>query len=199
MLLLVMIRLHKLLLSVLLLAVIVSGLSLPVSAPANAKIAVEGPTAVGVSTEFTVDVWIRDLPVPMVQFNTRIEWDPSMMEYVSHVSHVTENGWTPLFFSQLPGLIILEAEGPPFSQDASWITVTFHCLRSGISELVIEESGISSEDPSIPFERINLEVNQVAPVGGVTAPINKLEMLTPYIALAGLIIAVSAIVIKKRK
>ncbi|MGB6680925.1 MAG: hypothetical protein WBF08_06350, partial [Candidatus Bathyarchaeia archaeon] len=41
--------------------------------------------------------------------------------------------------------------------------------------------------------------SSLAPVGGISTPINKLEILTPYIALAGLIIAVSAIVIKKRK
>ena len=38
-----------------------------------------------------------------------------------------------------------------------------------------------------------------APVGGVASPVNKFAVLTPYVALAGLIIAVSAIVIKKRK
>jgi DNA-binding beta-propeller fold protein YncE len=38
------------------------------------------------------------------------------------------------------------------------------------------------------------------PVGGISAPINKFEILAPYIALAGLIAAVSAVyVIKKRK
>ena len=38
------------------------------------------------------------------------------------------------------------------------------------------------------------------PVGGVASPVNKLEILTPYIALVGLIIAVSTVyVIKKRK
>jgi len=38
-----------------------------------------------------------------------------------------------------------------------------------------------------------------APVGGVVVSVNKFAVLTPYIALTGLIIAVSAIVIKKRK
>jgi hypothetical protein len=42
--------------------------------------------------------------------------------------------------------------------------------------------------------------SSLAPVGGITAPINKLEILTPYLALAGLIAAVSAVyVIKRRK
>jgi DNA-binding beta-propeller fold protein YncE len=39
-----------------------------------------------------------------------------------------------------------------------------------------------------------------APVGGVATSVNKLEILTPYIALAGLIITVSTVyVIKRRK
>lgn len=36
-------------------------------------------------------------------------------------------------------------------------------------------------------------------VGGITTPINKLELLTPYLALAGLIIAVSTVYIIKRR
>jgi len=38
-----------------------------------------------------------------------------------------------------------------------------------------------------------------APIGGVTSPVNKLAIIAPYVLLAGLIIAVSAIVIKRRK
>lgn len=38
------------------------------------------------------------------------------------------------------------------------------------------------------------------PVGGIVTPVNKLEILTPYLALAGLIAAVSKVyVIKRRK
>jgi dipeptidyl aminopeptidase/acylaminoacyl peptidase len=38
----------------------------------------------------------------------------------------------------------------------------------------------------------------LTPVGGVVSPINKLEILTPYLALAGLIAAVSTLFIIKR-
>jgi TolB protein len=37
------------------------------------------------------------------------------------------------------------------------------------------------------------------PVGGVALPIKKLEILTPYLALAGLVIGISAVVVKKRR
>ena len=36
-------------------------------------------------------------------------------------------------------------------------------------------------------------------VGGVVVPANKLEILTPYLALAGLVAAVSAVVAVKRR
>jgi hypothetical protein len=39
----------------------------------------------------------------------------------------------------------------------------------------------------------------LAPVGGIIIPTNKLAVLTPYLTLAGLIIAVSVVTIKKRK
>ena len=49
-------------------------------------------------------------------------------------------------------------------------------------------------------EPVTVTVNQVAPVGGIVTPVDKLELLTPYIALAGLIIVVSTVyVIKRRK
>ncbi len=37
------------------------------------------------------------------------------------------------------------------------------------------------------------------PVGGVVTAVNKLTIVAPYLALAGLILAVSAVIIKKRK
>jgi hypothetical protein len=37
------------------------------------------------------------------------------------------------------------------------------------------------------------------PVGGIVMPTNKLEILTPYLALTGLIIAVSAVVVIRKR
>lgn len=37
------------------------------------------------------------------------------------------------------------------------------------------------------------------PVGGVVEPVNKLALATPFLALAGLIVAVSAVVVVKRR
>ena len=54
-------------------------------------------------------------------------------------------------------------------------------------------TSMSASDP-------NLFSDPDFPVGGITVPVNKLEILIPYLALAaGLIITISAIEIKKRK
>jgi hypothetical protein len=37
------------------------------------------------------------------------------------------------------------------------------------------------------------------PVSGLIMPVNKIEIITPYLALATLIIVVSTVIIKKRK
>ncbi len=49
----------------------------------------------------------------------------------------------------------------------------------------------------MPEETICLRI--LAPVGGISTSINKLEILTPYIALAGLITAVSTVYVMRRR
>jgi hypothetical protein len=54
----------------------------------------------------------------------------------------------------------------------------------------------------IPHTKLKAAVTQTiepAPVGGLVTPTNKLEILTPYIALAGLITAISAVYVAKRR
>jgi hypothetical protein len=65
---------------------------------------------------------------------------------------------------------------------------------SGLGILLTSTGWVDPE----PFE---ITVNQFepAPVGGVVSPINKFKILTPYIALAGLIIAVSTFYVFKRR
>jgi hypothetical protein len=46
---------------------------------------------------------------------------------------------------------------------------------------------------------IRVVIDQISPVGGFTMPVNKIEILTPFIALAGLIAVSTVYVIKKRK
>jgi hypothetical protein len=64
----------------------------------------------------------------------------------------------------------------------------------------IGPSGISGGAGDITHNRGSATLNQIepAPVAGITSPINKLAILTPYIALAGLIAVVSAVYVFKR-
>jgi hypothetical protein len=187
-----------------LVAFITSGLIFPALAPnGTAKITVEPPaTNITVSTEFTVDIWIRDLHVDMSSFSFVVNWDTALMDYVSHETYVQGNGWN------LDGEVVgastygIDASGPAFGEDARWIIITFHCSGEGSSLVDIGPSGISGGAGDITHNRGSATLNQIepAPVAGITSPINKLAILTPYIALAGLIAVVSTVyVIKRRK
>lgn len=55
-------------------------------------------------------------------------------------------------------------------------------------------TSLSASDPNV------FQDYEPAPVGGISSPINKIELLAPYLALAGLIVVVSTVyVIKRRK
>jgi len=100
----------------------------------------------------------------------------------------------------------LPQSNAPFSSPS---TVTYY-PAAGYKFVRWEGYDLSIGDPSSQSTTIEA-VGQNAPVltaiyqseatavGGISTPINKLEILTPYLALAGLIIAVSAVMIKKRK
>jgi dipeptidyl aminopeptidase/acylaminoacyl peptidase len=92
-----------------------------------------------------------------------------------------------------------EDEDPNWSPDGEIIVFD----REPDSIWIMNADGSMEFDltPSLPnAEQPDYQMITLAPVGGVTSPINKLEILTPYLALVGLIIAVSTVyVIKKRK
>jgi hypothetical protein len=200
----------RFLLPALLVAVIISAFSYPVIAPvANPDLVVEPQTITTVvSTNFNVEIWIRNLPDPMVAFDFGVKWDPAMMQYKSHVIH--GNGWSNLQVQTSNvgnGELFMQGEGGPLiTSDAKWLSITFHCLGEGTS--IIEVMTIDTIWVQVNGERIPLipdefdgTVHQTPPrpVGGHVAPVNKLAVLTPYFALAGLVAAVSTVVVIKRK
>ena len=104
----------------------------------------------------------------------------------------------------------MRSSGPQWTEDAAWFEFTFHCLGEGSSIVTLSspEVGTITLVPLAGGAPVDLEpepfevtVNQVEPaaVGGTVTVINKLEILTPYLALVVLIIAISAVIIKKRK
>lgn len=130
-----------------------------------------------------------------------------MVEYVEHENYVVARGWTVSDediapFDSLMRYTLL-ASGDPYGEDAPWVLITFHCLGEGSS--TIEVSGwvsdtLRDQDKTFP-DSVEIPVNQVppAPVGGVLMPVNKLNVITPYLALAGLVAVVSTVIVARKR
>jgi hypothetical protein len=211
-------NLTKLTLSLILISLIVLGLSSPVIAqPPYFPNVIVSPTSISaqVSTTFSITFSARDIPsgYGLTYIGLVLTWPSSDMELVSGTEgaslppgwKVSLGDWTVIPpGSEKKYFQMSRDTGEPVTVDREWLTVTFHCLGPGPSMIVVDGSLEVRELPEGSIygqgiEAIEITVNQFAPVGGISTPINKLEILTPYLALAGLIIAVSAIAIKKRK
>jgi hypothetical protein len=179
-------------------------------------------TSVGVGGTFAVDIWIRKVQDHggLAQFEFKIVWDPLSVELVNRDNHVKQNdaNWIILKEEWDSGSYLLKAWDPTmpdfpnnrrFYNDASWATLTFRCLALGDSSIEFPITfqtnrwGYWSDgSDSYSFdEYLNGAVHQTKSmtVGGVVLSTNKLEILTPYLALAGLIITVSAVLVDKRR
>jgi len=207
----------KLMLSSILIIVIVLGFNSPVTAQVSSPtIDVDAPSTVAVSTEFDVIIWIRDIQSGwgLTEFYIQVNFDPNDVEFVdSEFLDPGVGGW-------VGGGSIIESgrwngdgqSGGVFdiwTEDRAWFVLTFHCLRAGPTQITVTSPVVGTivllpigggSPVFLEPEPITVIVNQVAPVGGVSTPINKIEILTPYLALAGLIAVVSAVfVIRKSK
>ncbi len=169
---------------------------------------------VPVCNEFEVELWVRDLPTEcfMIGLIVYVTWDPDLME----LQNVELNLPTPWVVDDGPreemDSYYIKLQGLPFSSNWKWITFTFHCKGVGSSPINIPEwyeypsGGKVSVGPymieSLSHTKLKAAVTQTiepAPVAGLVTPTNKLMVLTPYIALAGLIASVSTVIIIKRR
>jgi hypothetical protein len=211
--------LAKLMLSSILITVIVLGITSPVKAqPPYYPNVIVSPTSISaqVSTTFSITFSVKDIPsgYGLTYIGLVLTWPSSDMELVSGTEgaslppgwKVSLGDWTVIPPGSEKKFFQMSIDtGEPVTVDREWLTVTFHCLRPGPSMIVVDGSQEVKELPdgsiySQGIDTIEITINQFAPVGGVTTPVDKTEVLAPYIALAGLIIAVSTIVIiKKRK
>ena len=213
----VMSRSYLTLFATLLVIVISSGLLIPTFAQPLPKL-IANPTSITteVSTTFTITFSVTDIPsgYGLRYVGIVLLWPSSDMELVSGIEGASAPpGWNPTLVD--PTTIPPGSEGKYFQMsintgehvtvDREWLTVTFHCLGPGPSTISIDGGLELRELPDGstfggPVDPIEVTINQIASVGGVTTPVNKTEILTPYIALAGLIAAISTVyVIKKRK
>lgn len=178
----------------LLVLVFASGLVLPARGNGQSTIAVEPQTVdVTVSNNFSIDISIRNVG-SMLRFHFKITWDPNLVRYVSRTL-LLQPGWSveTETVDGPGGTYVLQATGGMFSGDASWVTLTFHCLGGGSSPIGVSPYPDSWwENPSvlIPFDVVlggTCNQHPVVPVGGVVLPVNRLAVMAPCLALFGLV------------
>ena len=199
---------RSLILSSILIMLIVLGFNSPVMAqqPPPPILYIDAPSSVNISTEFDIIIWIHDVPdgFGIINVPLLIQFDPNDLEYIECEFLIDHLSWIGNEACDQQQTI---AHGEWWTEDSAWWRYRFHCLRAGPTPITVSSASsfiIQSIDggTSIQYtlEPVTVIVDQVAPVGGVASPINKLEILAPYIALAGVIAAVSGIyVIKKRR
>jgi hypothetical protein len=166
-----------------------------------------------VSTQFTIQIWIRNIPAgyKLDSFDISVYWDPTQMELLDHKEFTPPGKNWIIQFNIGPDHYGLK-NGATSTQDTTdlemaWASLTFHCLAEGTSiiDLSSAVNAVILSDgqtlyPTYP-DPFTITCNQVQPrpVGGVVVPVSRLQILAPYLALVGLVIAVSAVVVVKRR
>ncbi len=212
-------RLYPSIFTILLISIIVSSLITPTFAdPPYYPNLIVNPTSItaGVSSTFTITFSVEDIPsgYGLTYVGIVLTWPSPDMELVSGAEGASlPPGWKVAFgdFTEIPPgsekkrFQLSIDTGEPVAVDREWLTVTFHCLRSG-SSMIAVDGGVDIQelpDGSITgeaIETIEVTVNQLGPIGGVTTPVNKIGILTSYLALPVLIAVVSVVyVIQRRK
>lgn len=137
------------------------------------------PKTVDVSTTFDIEIWLRNVQQPINGYTIGVNIGPP--EFIELIDVFPDD----LSF--------------PITGDVRIVTVRLHCLGVGTVTVDFQTSLVIIDSAQFSVTGVNGVIHQIATVGGITTPINKLEILTPYISLAGLIAAVSTIYIKKRR
>lgn len=134
---------------------------------------------VDVSTTFNIEVWLRNVQQPLNGYAIAIIIGPP--EFIELID----------FFA--------DDQSFPITDDVRIGTIRLHCLSFGTVTVDIVESDVIIDSVHFPVVGVDGVIHQIATVGGITSPVNKLEILTPYLALAGLIAAVSTLFIIERR
>jgi hypothetical protein len=149
------------------------------------KLTVEpSPKTVTVSTTFDIEIWLRNVQQPINDYGVFLK--------ILGVDVLVE-------------IIDISLADPdfPITHDVRVATIRLHCLSVGTVKVDASRIDNYVIIDSTRFGVVGVDgfINQIepAPVGGIVAPIKKLEIVTPYLALAGLLAAISTVYIVKRR
>ena len=201
--------------SSILVTVIILGLCMSAQAqpPANMISIVPDEVTIPVCNQFKIEIVtseygnINGAPTAgITQIYFYLQWDPTQIEI--KLDTVTPNvpaGWTvsaiPPAGPTPPSQLVFSAIGTPAVDAAhKWLEFEYHCIDEGTSDIQILGLTINSVAFPADYAIFGATVNQLpelAPVGGLSTPINKFEILAPYMALAGLIAVVSTVLFVK--
>jgi hypothetical protein len=175
------------------------------------------PASIAPSSIFQVEVWIRGIPdgYDLESFECQVWFDATLVERVD-IETFPKSGFVTSAFPPDMFRVFISAwwenGNPEFGEDAVWAIITLHCLGVGESMITVEaqdESGVpytiyltdGAQTFHVDPPPYSVPCNQRYPqsVGGIYASNNKLSILTPYIALVGLIGAVSTIFVIVKK
>ncbi len=162
-----------------------------------------------VCNDFEVELWVRDLHHSLFIYKliVSVTWDPELMELRNVELHLPSDWRISDGPFERANSWFIHVEGEILASNRKWMTFTFHCKGEGSSQINIPEldpvnsAFVGPDDGSyVVTTKLKAAVTQFdATVGGLVTPANKLAILTPYIALAGLIIAVSTVYVVKRR
>ena len=149
--------------------------------------------------------------VSMSSFHFLMSYDEYQVQLESYVFH--DNGWLTMgspytyAYEDGPGRYAFyggNEGGGMFSQNATWLTITFTCIRAGSSAIESHDGFYNDGEANIPIGDFELTCNQHGsgrsyPVGGLILPVNELSVLAPYLALIGLVASLSTVYALKRR
>lgn len=186
--------------------VIASCLAVPAKAvPALGTLSVEDPTThlhkmdVAVGSTFKAEVWTRSIPKPgVVYFRFTITWDRNLLGFMSR--NINDHGFgvvtEVIGTDKYDGEFVSPFPHSGFTNDASWVTFTFHCLGEGSSGITITYShGSLSSDQELSFSAEDATVNQhtAQPLAD-----HNIAALWPWLTAAGVVACVAIIVVGVR-
>jgi hypothetical protein len=166
-----------------------------------------------VNQTFNIEIKVENVN-NLYSFEFKLSWNASILNCTDENLHPPpewgtnwfvwpQNKWERIQSGLYVVAVTALSPAPPFSGNASLVTLTFKALSVGSTTLDLHDTilGDYPDANEIPHTVIDGTVNvSTQPVGGIQIPVDKLKLLAPYIAYAFIVsIAVVAIVFKHRK